>query len=58
MVPSHTGAVGVVPAIGVIGLPQASFTAGGVGTTISATQATVAVVFSGKVKSLYSMVTV
>src|SRR5512133_2209439 len=58
MVPSHNGAIGAVPATGVIGLPQASFTAGGVGTTRSAIQAIVAVVFAGKVKSACSMVTV
>ena len=51
MSPLQAGAAGTVPATGVIGLPQASFTAGGVGTTASAGQLTVDEPFDGSVKS-------
>ena len=58
MVPSQVGAVEITGPVGVIALPQASLTVGGVGTTISAIQATVADVGAGAVKSALSIVTV
>ena len=51
MSPLHAGVVGAVPATGVITLPHASFTTGGVGTTASAGQLTVDDPFDGSVKS-------
>ena len=51
MLPLHAGAVGVVPATGVITLPHASFTTGGVGATASEGQLTVDDPFEGSVKS-------
>jgi hypothetical protein len=51
MSPLQAGAVGAVPATGVIALPHASFTAGGVGATASAEQLTVVDPFDGNVKS-------
>ena len=44
MSPSQAGAVGAVPGTAVKALPQLSVTIGNVGITMSATQATVAVV--------------
>jgi hypothetical protein len=51
MSPLQAGAAGAVPATGVITLPHASFTAGGVGTTAPAEQFTVVDPFDGNVKS-------
>ena len=51
MSPLQAGANGAVPATGVITLPQASFTAGGEGTTASEGQFTVDEPFDGSVKS-------
>jgi hypothetical protein len=51
MSPLQAGAVGVVPGVGVITLPHASFTAGGAGTTASEGQFTVVDPFDGNVKS-------
>ena len=51
MSPLQAGAVGAVPATGVITLPHASFTAGGVGATALAGQFTVDEPFDGNVKS-------
>jgi hypothetical protein len=51
MSPLQAGAVGAVPGVGVITLPHASFTTGGVGTTASAGQFTVVDPFDGSVKS-------
>jgi hypothetical protein len=51
MSPLQAGAVGAVPATGVIALPHASFTAGGVGATASEEQLTVVDPFDGNVKS-------
>ena len=51
MSPLQTGAVGAVPGVGVITLPQASFTTGGVGATALAGQLTVDEPFDGNVKS-------
>jgi hypothetical protein len=51
MSPLQAGAVGAVPGVGVIALPHASFTAGGVGVTASAGQLTVVDPFAGSVKS-------
>jgi hypothetical protein len=51
MSPLQAGAVGAVPGVGVMGLPHASFTAGGVGATASAGQLTVVDPFDGSVKS-------
>jgi hypothetical protein len=51
MSPLQAGAVGAVPGVGVITLPQASFTTGGAGTTASEGQFTVVDPFDGSVKS-------
>ena len=51
MLPLQAGAVGALPDIGVMALPHASFTAGGVGATASAGQLTVDDPFDGSVKS-------
>ena len=51
MSPLQAGAAGAVPATGVITLPQASFTTGGVGATALAGQLTVDDPFAGSVKS-------
>ena len=51
MSPLQAGGVGAVPATGVIALPHASFTAGGVGATAFAGQFTVDDPFAGSVKS-------
>ena len=51
MSPLQAGAVGAVPGVGVITLPQASFTTGGVGATALAEQLTVDDPFAGSVKS-------
>jgi hypothetical protein len=44
MVPSHAGGLEMTGPVGVIGFPQLSFTAGGVGITIALAQDTVALV--------------
>ena len=51
MSPLQAGAVGAVPGVGVMALPHASFTTGGVGATASAGQLTVDDPSSGSVKS-------
>jgi hypothetical protein len=51
MSPLQAGAVGAVPATGVITLPHASFTAGGAGTIASEGQFTIVDPFDGSVKS-------
>jgi hypothetical protein len=51
MSPLQAGGVGAVPGVGVITLPQASFTAGGVGATASEEQLTVVDPFAGSIKS-------
>ena len=51
MLPLQAGAVGAVPATGVITLPHASVTTGGVGATASAGQLTVDDPVDGSVKS-------
>ena len=51
MSPLQAGAVGAVPGVGVMALPHASFTAGGVGVTASVGQLTVDDPFAGSVKS-------
>src|SRR5512133_472496 len=58
MSPSQVGAVGAGPGTGVILLPQLSLTVGNVGITMSATQATVALVDGIAANGSRSMVTV
>ena len=56
MSPSHAAGEGAGPATGVITLPQASVTEGGVGATASAGQLTVDDPSAGSVKSGISIV--
>ena len=56
MSPSHASGEGAGPATGVITLPHASVTEGGVGATASAGQFTVEAPSAGKVKSGMSIV--
>ena len=56
MSPSQVSGEGVGPATGVITLPQASVTLGGVGATASAGQFTVDAPSTGRVKSGISIV--
>ena len=56
MSPSHAAGEGAGPATGVIVLPHASCTAGGVGATASAGQFTVDDPLAGNVKSGMSIV--
>ena len=56
MSPSQVAGEGVGPGTGVMTLPQASVTDGGVGATASAGQLTVEVPLAGKVKSGISIV--
>src|SRR5574339_896257 len=56
MVPSQVGEEEITGPVGVIGLPQLSLTTGGVGTTISAIQSTVALVGGIGANGSYSMV--
>ena len=51
MSPLHAGALGAVPGVGVMALPHASFTAGGVGATASEGQFTVDDPLAGNEKS-------
>ena len=56
MSPSHAAGDGAGPATGVITLPQASWTVGGVGGDASAAQLTIEDPSAGKVKSGMSIV--
>ena len=58
MVPSQVGEAETTGPVGVIALPQLSVTVGGVGTTISAIQSTVAFVGGIGANGSTSMVTV
>ena len=57
MVPSQVGEEEITGPVGVIGLPQLSLIVGGVGTTISAIQSTVAFVGGIGANGSTSMVT-
>ena len=58
MVPSQAGGLEITGPVGVIGIPQLSFTEGGVGTTIASGHGAVPFVGGMDGKGSYSTVTV